>query len=57
MDSEQTADCQVKIRLPADLRDWLKHQAIANRRTLMREIEHRLLEDRRLAEQPAGAAQ
>lgn len=41
-------DCQpgsqLKIRLPSDLKDWLKQRAAANRRTLTREIEYRVLE-------------
>ncbi|VTU37145.1 hypothetical protein [Variovorax sp. PBL-E5] len=30
------------IRLPSELKDWLKHQAIDNRRTLSNEIVFRL---------------
>jgi hypothetical protein len=34
------------IRLPNELRDWLKHQAIDNRRTLGNEIVYRLEQSR-----------
>lgn len=37
---------QLKIRLPVHLRDWLKHKAIDNRRSLNGEIEHRLEQSR-----------
>ncbi|RUR68658.1 Arc family DNA-binding protein [Variovorax guangxiensis] len=44
------------IRLPTELRDWLKHQAIDNRRTLGNEIVFRLEESRErqlAAQQPS----
>lgn len=43
------------IRLPNELRDWLKHQAIDNRRTLGNEIVFRL-EQSRQAELDAAAS-
>jgi len=35
-----------QVRLPADLRDWLKHQAIDNRRSYNSEVVARLEESR-----------
>lgn len=43
------------VRIPVELRDWLKHEAIDNRRTLGNEIVFRLQESRErqlAAEQP-----
>lgn len=34
------------LRLVPDLKDWLKHKAIDNRRSLNGEIEHRLEQSR-----------
>jgi hypothetical protein len=34
------------VRMPTELRDWLKHQSIDNRRTLGNEIVFRLQESR-----------
>jgi hypothetical protein len=34
------------VRLPSDLRDWLKHQAIDNRRSMNNEVVARLEESR-----------
>lgn len=56
MDQQSTEESQVKIRLAPDLRDWLKHQAISNRRTLSREIEYRVIESQRREQQSQGAA-
>lgn len=45
----ETTDLRIPatpVRLPADLRDWLKHQAIDNRRTLSNEIIFRLAQSR-----------
>lgn len=50
--NQPEADCQVKIRLPQQLRDWLKHQAIANHRTLQGEIAARIEQTKR--QQPQG---
>ena len=36
-------ETQVKIRLPRKTRDWLKHQAINNRRSLTKEIASRVV--------------
>lgn len=44
------------VRLPQELKDWLKHQAIDNRRTLNSEVLLRLEQSRR-AQQPQGARQ
>ncbi|WP_082524745.1 Arc family DNA-binding protein [Pseudorhodoferax sp. Leaf274] len=43
MDAEKS-DAQVKIRLPASIRDRLKASAALNRRSLMREIEFRVIQ-------------
>ena len=44
------------LRLPQELRDWLKHRAIDNRRTLGNEIVFRLQQsrERQLAAQQPG---
>lgn len=39
-------ESQIKLRLERDLRDWLAHAAISNRRTIGREIEYRLMQSR-----------
>jgi hypothetical protein len=44
------------IRLPEDLRDWLKHQAIDSRRTLSNEVVYRLQQSRN-QQQPKGDQQ
>jgi hypothetical protein len=44
------------VKLPVDLRDWLKHQAIDNRRTLGNEIIYRLAQSR-AQQQTMGGAQ
>lgn len=52
----QKDDAQVKIRLAREVRDALKVSAAINRRTLMREIEFRVIQS--LAKeraQPQGA--
>lgn len=46
---------QIKLRVPEDLRDWLKIQAITNRRTLNNEVAYRLENSRQSQQQ--GAAQ
>lgn len=46
MKDEEGLDAQVKVRLTASLKEWLKQQAIDNCRTLSREIEHRLIQGR-----------
>lgn len=52
-----TAEAQIKIRLPADVRDRVKASAALNRRTLMREIEFRVIESLdREAAQSSGVA-
>lgn len=48
-------DSQVKIRLPREVKDWLKHQAITNRRTLSNEIAHRMTKDYEEAAKEEGA--
>jgi hypothetical protein len=40
------------IRLPQDLKDWLKHQAINNRRSLNSEVVARLEDSRNRQESP-----
>lgn len=44
MNTLSAADAQIKIRLPAAVRDRVKASAALNRRTLMREIEFRVIE-------------
>lgn len=39
-------DAQVKLRMPQELRDWLRQQARHNLRKLGAEIVHRLVESR-----------
>lgn len=44
------------IRLPQELKDWLKHRAIDNRRSFNSEVLHRLEQSRAQQEtQPQGA--
>ncbi|MNV15189.1 hypothetical protein D3C71_1059050 [compost metagenome] len=56
MTQDSKTACQVKIRLTPALRDWLKHQAINNHRTLTREIEHRVSESQK-RDEAQGATQ
>lgn len=44
------------VRIPDDLRDWLRQQAAENSRSLNQEIIHRLKHSRLQQEQVAGAA-
>jgi len=44
------------IRMPQSLKDWLKHQAIDNRRSLNSEILARLEESQRRESRGAGVA-
>lgn len=48
-----------QVRLPDDLKKWLHHEAIDNRRSLNSEILVRLEQSRaqQLAQQPKGAQQ
>lgn len=57
MKSNPQHDCQFKLRLSREMRDWLQAQAKASRRTLTAEIQLRLewSRDRASAEQPLGA--
>lgn len=44
------------MRLPSDLMQWLKHQAVDNKRSLNGEVHHRLQQSREKQEaQHAGA--
>lgn len=36
----------IQVRLPDDLKTWLKHQAVDNRRSLNGELHHRLEQSR-----------
>lgn len=45
------------IRLPQDLKDWLKHKAIDNRRSFNSEVLVRLEQSRNTEQQPQGAQQ
>lgn len=42
MESNRSMEAQVKVRLPAELKTWLQHQALDNRRTLNSEVVLRL---------------
>jgi hypothetical protein len=44
MESTPEPEAQLKIRLPPHVRDRIKASAALNRRTLMREIEFRVIE-------------
>lgn len=57
MQPVSASDAQVKIRLNREVRDELKVCAAKNRRTLMREIEFRVMESlaKEQAQQPQGA--
>lgn len=59
MNQVSASDAQVKIRLDREVRDELKVRAAQNRRTLMREIEFRVMESlaKERAQQPQGAQQ
>lgn len=57
MEDPAPADAQVKIRLTPGIRDALKVRAIQNRRTLMREIEYRVIESLKRDEPQLGGAQ
>lgn len=50
-------DCQFKLRLSREMREWLQAQANASRRTLTAEIQLRLQwsRERPTAEWPLGA--
>ena len=54
---EQKQPAPTPVRLPADLRIWLKHQAVDNHRSLNQEIAHRLEQSRLQQEETQGAAQ
>lgn len=43
------------MRLPPDLKDWLKHKAIDNRRSLNNEVVHRLEASRKNEDSTEGA--
>lgn len=45
----------VMLRLPQELKDWLKHKAIDNRRTLNGELLHRLEQSRSTQEVQSAA--
>lgn len=47
----------VMLRLPQELKDWLKHQAIDNRRTLNGEVLHRLEQSQPKQTTQEGVAQ
>ena len=47
----------IMLRVPEDLKQWLKHQAVDNRRSLNSEVLHRLEESRAQQEQTKGAQQ
>lgn len=57
MQPVSASDAQVKIRLSREVRDELKVSAAMNRRTLMREIEYRVIESlaKERAQHPQGA--
>lgn len=59
MEPINAQDAQVKIRLAREVRDELKVAAAINRRTLMREIEFRVIAslavERAAQKQPQGA--
>lgn len=59
MQPVSASDAQVKIRLNREVRDELKVRAAQNRRTLMREIEFRVMESlaKESAQQTQGAQQ
>lgn len=59
MQPVSASDAQVKIRLNREVRDELKVRAAQNRRTLMREIEFRVIESlvKERGQQPQGAQQ
>ena len=42
------------LRLELDLKNWLKHKAIDNRRSLNSEIEHRLIQSQQQEEKEAA---
>lgn len=56
MDTIRQTGAQVKVRLPADLKTWLQHQALDNRRTLNSEVVLRL-EKSQSQQQAQGSAQ
>lgn len=47
MNTEIQEQSQIKLRLDPGLKQWLKLQAVQNKRTLIREIEHRLEQSRK----------
>ena len=59
MNQISATDAQVKVRLNRDVRDELKVRAAQNRRTLMREIEFRVMESlaKERSPQPNGVQQ
>lgn len=44
------------IRLPVELKDWLKHKAVDNRRSFNKEVLVRLEKSRELEQQTQGSA-
>ncbi len=42
------------LRLPRELKDWLKHRAIDNHRSLNSEIQHRLSQSQKLESKEAA---
>ena len=50
MTSELQKSSKTPVALDAELKDWLKHQAIDNRRTLSGEIAYRLEQSRKTEE-------
>ncbi|WP_458763678.1 Arc family DNA-binding protein [Cupriavidus basilensis] len=48
-------DAQTPVRFPLELKNWLKHKAIDNGRSMNSEILVRLQESRRREEGDAGA--
>lgn len=45
----------VMVRMPDELKRWLKHQAVDNRRTLNSEVLHRLEKSRQEQQAKEGA--
>jgi hypothetical protein len=52
---ESTKTIPSPIRLPQELKDWLKHKAVDNRRSFSKEVLVRLEKSRELEQTPQGA--
>lgn len=53
--ADQHRNMPFPLRIQSELKDWLKHRAIDNHRSLSKEIEHRLEQSREQEQQKEAA--